>query len=73
MMSLSKDALLGPVRVWELAVVYAMVGEADAAVDRLETLLDFSGWHSGAQIDMDPLWDPIRDHPRFQRLLLAEQ
>ncbi len=69
MMPLSKDALFGPNRLWELAVVYARVGEADAAVDRLETLLDFSGSYSGALIEMDPLWDPIRDHPRFQALL----
>jgi len=69
MMPLSKDALLGPVRLWVLAVVYARVGEATAAIDRLETLLDFNGGYSGAQIEMDPLWDPIRDHPRFQALL----
>ncbi|MEE8367154.1 MAG: hypothetical protein V3S30_02450 [Thermoanaerobaculia bacterium] len=53
----------------ELAVVYARVGEADAALDQLETLLDFSGAYSGALIEMDPLWDPLRDHPRFQALL----
>ncbi len=69
MLPLSRDALIGPVRLWELAVVYARVGEADAAVDRLETLLDFNGLYSGALIEMDPLWDPIRDHPRFQALL----
>ncbi len=69
MMPLSKDALLGPIRLWELGVVYAKVGEADAAIDQLETLLDFRGRYSGAQIEMDPLWDPIRDHPRFQALL----
>ncbi|MEE8148520.1 MAG: hypothetical protein V3T24_13010, partial [Longimicrobiales bacterium] len=69
MMPLSKDALLGPVRLWELAVVYAKVGEADAAVDQLETLLDFTGIYSVPLIEMDPLWDPLRDHPRFQALL----
>ena len=69
MLPLSRDALIGPVRLWELAVVYARVGEADAAIDRLETLLDFGGWYSGALIEMDPLWDPIRDHPRFQALV----
>ncbi len=69
MLPLSKDAFTGPIRLWELAVVYAKVGEADAAIDQLETLLDFNGWYSGALIDMDPLWDPIRDHPRYQALL----
>ncbi len=69
MLPLSRDAILGSIRLWELAVVHARVGKADAALDQLETLLDFRGRYSGAQIEMDPLWDPIRDHPRFQALL----
>ncbi len=69
MLPLSRDAFTGPIRLWELGVVYAKVGEADAAIDQLETLLDFSGMYSVPLIKMDPLWDPIRDNPRFQALL----
>ena len=51
-----------------VAEIYLLIGDYDAAVDLLEQL---SGdWLvSAPMLRVDPLWDPLRDHPRFQALL----
>jgi serine/threonine protein kinase/tetratricopeptide (TPR) repeat protein len=66
---ISKDALLGPERVEDLAWVYTIVGESDKAIEQLEVLLDHPARISVAMLEIDPRWDPLRDHPRFQALL----
>jgi tetratricopeptide (TPR) repeat protein len=65
----SKDALIGPVRIWDLAEIYTMVGEYDAALDEIEYLLSIPSLMSVPWLRLDPIWDPLRDHPRFQALL----
>lgn len=52
-----------------LARVLAHFGEADRAVDLLEELLPAPSWLSVPVLKVDPIWDPLRDHPRFQALL----
>jgi tetratricopeptide (TPR) repeat protein len=69
LMPVSKDAFSGPVTVRDLAVIYAMVGQYDAALDEIEYLLSITGWWSVQNLRLDPIWDPLRDHPRFQGLL----
>jgi serine/threonine-protein kinase len=64
----SRDLLAGPDWVAFLARVYVMVGEHDAAIDQLEYLLSTPGWLSQPWLQVDPVWDPLRDHPRFQAL-----
>ncbi len=39
------------------------------AIDQLEFLLSRPGVLSVSLLRLDPTWDPLRDHPRFQRLL----
>ncbi len=69
LLPVSKEAWRGAYRVEDLARIYVMVGEYDAAIDRLEFLLSRPGLLSVALLRLDPTWDPLRDHPRFQRLL----
>jgi serine/threonine-protein kinase len=66
---ISKDAYQGYYRVWELARIYVMVGENDAAIDRLEYLLSIPGYVTPAWLRIDPAWAPLRSHPRFQKLV----
>ena len=54
-----------------LARVLAHFGEADRAVDLLEELLPAPSWLSVPVLKVDRIWDPLRDHPRFQALLQA--
>jgi serine/threonine-protein kinase len=65
----SKDALVGARRVQDLAVIYTWVGEYDAALDEIEYLLSIPAWFSVHALRLDPDFDPLRDHPRYQELL----
>jgi serine/threonine-protein kinase len=65
----SVSAVSAPIRVGTLAEVYVMVGEHEAAIDQLEHLLSVPSYFSARQFGLDPIWDPLRDHPRFQKLL----
>ncbi len=66
---MSKDAWQGAYRLEDLARIYTMVGEYDAAIDQLEALLAVPSPMSVPTLRIDPTWHPLRDHPRFQALL----
>ncbi len=68
-MPVSSDALDGPIYLENLAMVYAMVGERDAACDILEKLLATPSGSSVGMLRLDPSWAPLRSFPRFQKLL----
>ncbi|HSG82588.1 MAG TPA: hypothetical protein VLC48_10080 [Gemmatimonadota bacterium] len=67
----SDDAMSGVDQLTTLARIYVMIGELDAAIDQLELLLSVPSMLSIPALQLDPTWDPLRDHPRFQRLLLG--
>ena len=69
MVSISSDAIDGPIHQEGLARVYAMVGERDAACDILERLLATPSGVYSSILKLDPAYAPLRDFPRFQRLV----
>jgi tetratricopeptide (TPR) repeat protein len=69
LLPVSKDAVWGPLFVRQLTTIYAEVGEPDAALDRVEYLLSIPTDLTLARLRLEPDWDPLRDHPRFQELL----
>jgi len=70
LLPVSKDALDAPDYIQNLAQIYVMVGEYDSAIDRLEYLLSIPSWNvSIPYLRIDPTWAPLRNHPRFQKLL----
>ena len=69
LLPMSKEAWRGAYRAEDLARIYAMVGEYDAAIDRLESLLAVLSPTAVPMLRIDPVWDPLRDNPRFQALL----
>jgi len=66
----SADNLEGPVWQGFLAKTYAMIGDADHALPLIEHLLQSEiSLLSPAILRLDPVWDPIRQDPRFQKLI----
>ena len=65
----SRDAMIGPKYLEDLAEIYTIVGDHDIAMDNLEYLLEIpAGVHVG-NLKVDPIWNPLRDNPRFQGLI----
>jgi serine/threonine protein kinase/Flp pilus assembly protein TadD len=69
LLPISKEFFRGPYRVKDLAQVYVMVGEYDKALDKIEYLLSIPGELSVPLLKIDPVWAPLRNHPRFQKLI----
>jgi len=65
----SQDALVGPVRVQDLALIYTMVGELDAALEQIGHLLSIPSFLSVQMLELDPRWDSLRSHPGYGELL----
>jgi eukaryotic-like serine/threonine-protein kinase len=68
-----KHAMKGPDQIEDLARIYVMVGEHDAAINQLEYLLSIPGTFSLPLLRLDPAWDPLREHPRFKQLVGDEK
>ncbi|MBV8277916.1 MAG: hypothetical protein JO170_22005 [Verrucomicrobia bacterium] len=66
---ISQDALEGPWILQQLAVVYAWTSEPDLAFQELAKLVNVpAGLYNRAIFKADPIWDPIREDPRFDKL-----
>jgi len=65
----SKDAFDGPEITEGVAQVYAIVGEADRAVEILDGLLSRPSAATAQGLRVNPIWDSLRNDPRFQDLL----
>jgi len=76
---IDKDALTGPVPIEVLARVASRMGEPDRAIAALQKLLSIP--YSGglglgvpltpALLRLDPMFDPLRKDPRFQKLVAS--
>jgi TolB-like protein/class 3 adenylate cyclase/Tfp pilus assembly protein PilF len=65
----TKNALDGPGVLYFFAVICAWTGERDLAFEKLETLATIPNGASYGDLRLDPLWDPLRGDPRFEKLV----
>jgi serine/threonine protein kinase/Tfp pilus assembly protein PilF len=81
MMSIEKDALTGPRPLDILARVAARIGDPDRAISTLEKLLSIpyeaplaaNPPLTPALLRLDPMFEPLRKDPRFQKLVASAQ
>jgi TolB-like protein/class 3 adenylate cyclase/Tfp pilus assembly protein PilF len=66
---IEKDAVTGPIPIEILARVAAQLGEPDRAIAALQRLLSMPGPLTPALLRLDPMFDPLRNDPRFQKLV----
>src|SRR5437016_2740873 len=66
----SKDPFEGPGEEENMALIYALLGDADHAIPILKRLLriPYAFAITPALLRLDPIWDQIRNDPRFQEL-----
>ena len=74
------DAYDGPERLCTLALIHARVGDNDAAISMIESLLGKPGCVSFyeasvsvAELRLRWQWDPLRNDPRFQKILASPE
>jgi TolB-like protein/predicted Ser/Thr protein kinase/Flp pilus assembly protein TadD len=66
-----KDSLDAADVVYYYAIICAWVGEPDLAIKQLESSARMPAGVRYAEIRLDPHWDPIRDDPRFQKIVAS--
>jgi TolB-like protein/Tfp pilus assembly protein PilF len=65
----SKDAFEGPVITEGVAQVCAILGDKDQAIEILDGLLNRPSYVTVQGLRVNPIWDSLRNDPRFQALI----
>ena len=65
----SVDAVAGPMCEMRLALVLAMTADRDAIFDHLSKLVKLPFSLNYGDLKLNPMWDDLRDDPRFDRIL----
>ena len=69
LLPMSLDMYFGYYRELDLAKIYTMTGEFDLALEKIDQLLSLPGMFSVALLEIDPLYDPLRNHPKYQAII----
>ena len=71
LLSVTKDAIIGPLLVQNLALIYAWTGEKDLAFEQLSAAAKLPGYLSYGQLRLHPDWDSLRSDPRFDKIVAS--
>jgi TolB-like protein/tRNA A-37 threonylcarbamoyl transferase component Bud32 len=53
------------------AIICAWTGERELALEQLEALVKTPGYHTYGNLRLNPLWDPLRGDPRFEKIVAS--
>jgi serine/threonine protein kinase/predicted Zn-dependent protease len=68
---IAKESLNGPLRVTNLALVYAWTGERERALEQLEIVATIPNGPTYGDLLLNPCWDSLRGDPRFDKIVAA--
>jgi TolB-like protein/class 3 adenylate cyclase/Tfp pilus assembly protein PilF len=71
LLPVTKDAVDGARVIKYLALTYALTGKKDAALTELAAAAKIPGYLNYGELKLDPLWDPLRDDPRFEKIVAS--
>ena len=71
LLPVEKEANNGPGMIQNLAIIAAWVGEKHLACDQLDRTLHLPGTTSYGRLKLLPWWDPLRDDPRFEKIVAS--
>jgi tetratricopeptide (TPR) repeat protein len=69
LLPITTDTYTGPYLQHQLVRIYIETGELEKALDRLEPLLEMPYYLSPGWLRIDPTFDPLRENPRFRKLV----
>jgi TolB-like protein/Tfp pilus assembly protein PilF len=65
-----KDSPEGYVKIC-FAVICAWTGERELALGQLEAFTKGPGFHTYGDLRLNPMWDPLRGDPRFEKIVAS--
>ena len=68
LLPVTKDAIIGPLLVQNLALVYAWTGEKDLSLEQLAIAARMPGYLSYGKLRLHPYWGSLRGDPRFEKI-----
>ncbi len=71
LLPVTKDSIVGALLVQNLALIYAWTGEKDLAFEQLTIAAKLPGSLSYGELRLHPYWDPLRDDPRFEKIVAS--
>src|SRR5690606_27703032 len=71
-LSPASDGYPGYYMQHQLARIYLLTGEPDLALDQIEPLTRVPYFFSPGRLQIDPMFDPLRKHPRFMKLVAPD-
>jgi serine/threonine protein kinase/tetratricopeptide (TPR) repeat protein len=71
LLPLTKNALDGADIIYFYTAICAQVGERDLAIEQLKTVAKIPAGASYGELRLDPLWDPLRGDPRFEKIVAS--
>jgi tetratricopeptide (TPR) repeat protein len=63
------DYFQGIAKEQDLMEIYIYTGKYDLALDKIEHLLSVPSWLSKGKLMIDPVFDKLRNLPRFQKIV----